>query len=82
MQDEPRAAHIDRMPGIVAALVAGHDGEPRREQIDYLALPLIAPLSADHSKVHDVAMLADRTSLSNEAARGFQLTSCAEAHNV
>ena len=35
------------VPGVVAALVAGDDGERLGEQVDDLALALVAPLGAD-----------------------------------
>ena len=38
----------DGVAGVVAALVAGDDVEPLGEQVDDLALPLVAPLGADH----------------------------------
>ena len=45
--------HVDGVPGVVAALVAGDDREVRREQVDDLALALVAPLRAEHCDVHD-----------------------------
>ena len=53
VQDELLAAHVDRVAGVVAALVARHDVEARRQQIDDLALAFIAPLGAQHCDVHE-----------------------------
>ena len=42
---------VDRVPGIVAALIPRHGAEVRREHVDDLALALVAPLRAQHSDV-------------------------------
>ena len=47
-QDELRAVHVDRVTGVVPSLIAADDREMRREEIDDLALALIAPLRAQH----------------------------------
>ena len=39
------------MARIVAALIAGHDIEPFREEIDDLAFTLVAPLGAEDDYV-------------------------------
>src|ERR1019366_6966261 len=58
-RDEPQrevfVAELHRMPGIVPALVAGHDVEGFAEKIDDLSLPLVAPLSANDCKVFHAA---------------------------
>ena len=48
MQDIFLFAEIDRVAGVVAALVADHGVEGRAEQIDDLALAFVAPLEADN----------------------------------
>jgi hypothetical protein len=47
---------------IVSALIAGHDVEARREQIDDLSLAFIAPLGAEDDKIHgdSLTILLDR----------------------
>ena len=40
-------AHADGVAGVVAAVVAGHDLDLLREQVDDLALAFVAPLGAD-----------------------------------
>ena len=45
------AADDQRMPGVVAALKARDRMRPVGEQIDDLALALIAPLQADHDEI-------------------------------
>ena len=54
MEDEGLVAVDDGVAGVVAALVAGHDVEPLRQQVDDLALPLVAPLGADDQTVPDI----------------------------
>ena len=44
---ERLVADDDRVAGVVAALVAGDDVEPLGQQVDDLALALVAPLGAD-----------------------------------
>ena len=58
VQDELLAADVDRVAGVVAALVAAHDREMRRQQIDDLALAFVAPLGAQHGDVHVTAIRA------------------------
>ena len=48
VQDELLAADVDRVAGVVAALIARHDREARRQQVDDLALAFVAPLGAEH----------------------------------
>ena len=52
-EDELRAVDVDRVAGVVAALIARDDVEPRRQQIDDLALAFVAPLGAEHCEIHD-----------------------------
>ena len=56
VQDELLAVDVDGVARVVAALVARHDGEARRQQVDNLALALIAPLGAQHRDVHDASV--------------------------
>ena len=42
------AADDDRVPGVGPALIAAHDVRILGEQVDDLALALVAPLRADH----------------------------------
>ena len=51
MQHELLAFDVYRVTGVVATLVARHDREVRRQQIDDLALALVAPLRAQHCKI-------------------------------
>src|SRR5262249_13834722 len=51
-QDELRAVDVDGVPGVVAALVAGHDRELRRQQIDNLALAFVTPLRTEDCQIH------------------------------
>src|SRR4029079_18139828 len=60
VQDVLLAAHVDGVAGVVTALIAGHHVEPRRHQIDDLALAFIAPLGAQHCDVHEAPILAAR----------------------
>ncbi len=53
MQGEVAVAELDRVPGVVAAVVAGDDVEAVGEKVNDLALPLVAPLSAqDRHDLH------------------------------
>ena len=52
-QHELRARDEDRVPRVVAALVPGHGREMWSEQIDELALALVAPLRAKHRDIHE-----------------------------
>src|SRR6185369_5311591 len=47
VQHKRLVADLDRMPGVVPALITRDDVEPLREQIDDLAFTFIAPLGAD-----------------------------------
>src|SRR5207249_5461626 len=38
--------------GVVSALIARDDREMRREEIDDLAFPFVAPLRAQHNEIH------------------------------
>ncbi|MBF8280154.1 MAG: hypothetical protein HW385_1586 [candidate division NC10 bacterium] len=51
VEDNLFVSDDDRMAGVGAALVTGHGIEMLREEIDDLALPLIAPLRADDDYV-------------------------------
>ena len=51
-QHELRAVDVHRVPGVVAALIARHDREARRQQIDDLPFAFIAPLRAEHREIH------------------------------
>ena len=50
---------VDGMPGVVSALIARDDVEVRREQVDDLALAFVAPLRAEHCKIHSVVPSID-----------------------
>ena len=54
---ERLVADLDGVAGVVAALVARDDGERLCEQIDDLALALVAPLGADDDGAVAVAVL-------------------------
>ena len=56
VEDELRALHVNRVAGVVAALVARHGREVRRQHVDDLPLALVAPLRAQHCDVHGHAM--------------------------
>jgi hypothetical protein len=43
----------DGVAGVVAALIARHDGKVRREEIHNLALAFVSPLSAENREIHD-----------------------------
>ena len=51
MQDELLAVDVDRVAGVVSALIARDDRKARRQQVDDLALALVAPLGAQHCDV-------------------------------
>ena len=60
-QREMFVAELDRVAGVVPALVAGHDVEGFAEKIDDLAFPFVAPLGADDGEVlHAARRLAWR----------------------
>ncbi len=48
LQHELLAIDDDRVAGIVAAGIAGHNGEVLRQNVDDLAFALVAPLGADN----------------------------------
>ena len=52
VEHELLAAHVDRVTGVVSALIPAHDTEVRREQIDDLAFAFVAPLGAQDHEVH------------------------------
>jgi hypothetical protein len=45
------------MTRIMAALVPGHDGKIRRQEVDNLAFAFIAPLGAQHTQIHAASMI-------------------------
>ena len=51
-EDEFRAVHVDRVAGIVSALIPRDDVELRREQIDDFSFAFVAPLGAEHCEIH------------------------------
>lgn len=54
--DEPEnelpPVHVDGVPGVVTTLIASHDVEVGRQQVDDLALPFVTPLRAQHGEIH------------------------------
>ena len=52
MKYERVVADLNRVTGVMAALIADHDVEPLGEQIDDLAFSFIAPLGSDDSDNH------------------------------
>ena len=56
-QHEFRAVDVDRVAGVVAALIAGDDVELRRQQIDDFSFAFVAPLRAEHSEIHHRATI-------------------------
>ncbi len=55
LENELLLANKDRVPGVVTTLVARNDIEILGEEVDNLALPLVAPLGAQHNDVSHVA---------------------------
>ena len=51
-QHELPPVGVDRVPGVVPALIARDDGKVRREEVDDLALAFVAPLRAQYCNVH------------------------------
>ena len=47
-EDEFPARHVDRVPGVVAALIPRHDRKMRRQQVDDFPFAFVAPLRAKH----------------------------------
>ena len=62
VQDELLAADVDRVAGVVPALVARHAREVRRQQVDDLALAFVAPLRAENGDVHRLYSILDACS--------------------
>ena len=52
-----RPLHVHRVTGVVSALIPRDDAKMRRQQIDDLALALIAPLGAQHTQIHAASMI-------------------------
>jgi hypothetical protein len=50
LQDKPFPVDDDRVSGVVAPGVAGHDGKVLRQDVDDLAFALIAPLGANDDR--------------------------------
>ena len=57
-QDELAPVRVDRVAGVVSALIARHDREVRREQVDDFAFALVAPLGAQHRDIHTPGILS------------------------
>ena len=57
MQRVAHSAEDHRVAGVRPALVARHDGEVRREEVDDLPLPLVAPLGPDDRHVRHACSL-------------------------
>ncbi len=53
MENELLLPDLDRVAGVVAALGADDDVGLLRQNVDDLALPLIAPLGADQNCIHE-----------------------------
>ncbi len=66
-QDELPPADIHGVPRVVSALRPGDDGESRRQQVDDLALSLVAPLGTDNGDVHERALSGARSRKSGGA---------------
>ena len=61
LQNELLLADEDRVPGVVAALIARHNIEALGKQIDDFAFALVAPLRAQNDYVaHAMAIVATR----------------------
>src|SRR6185436_9948409 len=58
VQHELLAADIDRVAGVVAALITRHPLEARRHQIDDLSLAFVAELGAENDDVHTVSTVS------------------------
>ena len=66
VEDEALLAHQDRVAGVVAAVVTGHDLHLVGEQVHDLSLPFVAPLGAGDDDVrHERIFEVDRTGHSN-----------------
>ena len=75
VQHEALPAHDHGVARVVAAVVAGHDLDARREQVDDLALALVAPLGAcDHDVRHgELVILAAVCAAANKASAGASM---------
>ncbi len=51
-EDDLLRVDVDRVAGVVPALIARNDGKARRQQIDDLALALVTPLRTEYCDVH------------------------------
>jgi hypothetical protein len=56
VEDDFRPPDINRMPGVMAALVAGDDVKGGRQEIDDLAFAFIPPLGAEDDDIGLVAL--------------------------
>jgi len=56
-QHELAAIRIHGVTRVVSALVARHDREMRRQQIDDFSLALVSPLRTEHGDVHTCSIL-------------------------
>ena len=81
LEDELLLADENRVAGIVAALIARHDIEPFREEIDDLAFALVAPLGAEDDYVShfDQTYLVYRTRRRNKRETEKRTPSSLEA---
>src|SRR5687768_9466231 len=57
MEDELAASDVDGVAGVVSALIARHHIEVGCQQVDNLALALIAPLGAKYTQIHAGKMI-------------------------
>jgi hypothetical protein len=53
-QNEGFIPDVNRMTGVVPALIARDDVEPVRQQINNFSLSFVAPLSADYYNYHSL----------------------------
>ena len=51
LQDELAIADAHRMPGVMPALIAGHDVEALGEKVDDFALAFVAPLGSQNDDI-------------------------------
>ena len=66
MQDERLVSNLNRVAGVMAALITDDDVEALREQIDNLALTFIAPLGADDSDNHVLEVEDQRSEIRDQ----------------
>ena len=52
VEDELLPADVDRVSGVVAALISRDHAKMRRQQVHDFALAFIAPLGAEHTEIH------------------------------